>query len=87
MNQRKPLQEHSKIRGLLIKIELALKENKYEDALAMLSSISINELATLSIEELQAVGNLLSYIKNLAEEKKSDLVYQMKVIQTSKEYL
>lgn len=87
MNPKKPLQEQSKIRGLLIQIEIALKENKFEEALAMLGSINVNEMATLNIEELQAIGNLLNYIKNLAEEKKSDLIQQMKVIQTSKEYL
>jgi len=47
----------------------------------------MNELANLPIEELYAIGNLINYIKNLAEEKKDDLVSQMKIIQASKEYL
>lgn len=87
MNPKKPLQEQSKVRGLLIQIELALKEDKFEEALAMLFSIDVEEMATLKLEEIQAVGNLLTYIKTLAEEKKSNLLQQMKVIQTGKEYL
>lgn len=87
MNPKKPLQEQSKVRGLLIQIEIALKENRFDEALAMLGSLNVEEMTTLEIEELQAVGNLLNYIKTLAEEKKSDLLQQMKIIQTSKEYL
>lgn len=87
MNKKEPLQEQSKIRSILIQAELVLKENKFDEALAMLSRIEMNELATLPIDELYAIGNLINYIKNLAEEKKDDLVSQMKIIQASKKYL
>ncbi|MDI6865176.1 hypothetical protein [Thermodesulfovibrio yellowstonii] len=87
MNQREPLQEQSKIRSLLIQAELALKENRFEEALAMLSGISVEEMSTLNLEELQAIGALLNYLRELAEEKKNNLAEQLKVIQVGKNYL
>jgi hypothetical protein len=87
MNKKEFSQEQSNIRNILIQAELALKENRFDEALATLSRIEMNELANLPIEELYAIGNLINYIKNLAEEKKDDLVSQMKIIQASKEYL
>lgn len=87
MNKKEFSQEQSNIRNILIQAELALKENRFDEALATLSRIEMNELANLPIEELYAIGSLINYIKNLAEEKKDDLVSQMKIIQASKEYL
>ncbi|MGB9891783.1 MULTISPECIES: hypothetical protein [Thermodesulfovibrio] len=87
MNQREPLQEQSKIRSLLIQAELALKENRFEEALAMLSGISVEDMSTLNLEELQAIGALLNYLRELAEEKKNNLAEQLKVIQVGKNYL
>jgi hypothetical protein len=87
MNKKEFSQEQSNIRNILIQAELALKENRFDEALATLSRIEMNELANLPIEELYAIGNLINYIKNLAEEKKDDLVSQMKIIQASKGYL
>jgi len=87
MSKKEPLQEQSKIRSILIHAELALKENRFDEALAILSGIEMDELSTLPAEELYAIGNLINYIKNLAEEKKDDLVSQIKIIQASKEYL
>lgn len=87
MSQKEPLQVQSKIRSLLIQAEIALKESKFEEALAVLSNINVEEMATLSFDELNAIGNLVNYIKGLAEEKKSELVNQLKIIQASKEYL
>lgn len=87
MNKKEPMQERSKVRSLLIQAELALKEDRFEEAIAMLSGIKTEEFATLTLEELHTIGNLINYIKSLAEEKKASLVNQMKVIQASKEYL
>jgi len=87
MNKREPLSEQSKIRGLLIQAEIALNENRYEEAISILSGISPDEMATLSEEELQAIGRLLNYLKDLAEQKKDYLVEQLKIIQASKDYL
>ncbi len=87
MNKKEPMQERSKVRSLLIQAELALKEDRFEEAIAMLSGIKTEEFATLTLEELHAIGNLINYIKSLAEEKKASLVNQMKIIQASKEYL
>jgi outer membrane PBP1 activator LpoA protein len=87
MNKREPLSEQSKIRGLLIQAEIALNENRYEEAVSILSGISPDEMATLSEEELQAIGRLLNYLKDLAEQKKDYLVEQLKIIQASKDYL
>lgn len=87
MNPKEPLQEQSKVRSLLIQAELALKENRFEEALAMLSGISVQEMSTLNLEELQAIGSLLNYLKELAEEKKNNLAEQLKVIQVGKNYL
>jgi len=66
MNKREPLSEQSKIRRLLILAEIALNENRYEEAVSILSGISPDEMATLSAEELQAIGRLLNYLKDLA---------------------
>jgi len=87
MNKREPLSEQSKIRRLLILAEIALNENRYEEAVSILSGISPDEMATLSEEELQAIGRLLNYLKNLAEKKKDYLIEQLKIIQASKDYL
>jgi len=87
MNKREPLSEQSKIRGLLIQAEIALNENRYEEAVSILSGISPDEMATLSEEELQAIGRLLNYLKDLAEQKKDYLIKQLKTIQASKDYL
>jgi len=87
MNKREPLSEQSKIRGLLIQAEIALQENRYEEAISMLSGISPDEMSTLSAEELQAIGRLLNYLKELAEQKKDYLIKQLKTIQASKDYL
>jgi len=87
MNKREPLSEQSKIRRLLILAEIALNENRYEEAVSILSGISPDEMATLSAEELQSIGRLLNYLKNLAEQKKDYLVEQLKIIQASKDYL
>jgi|YNPBryantNP2012_1023418.scaffolds.fasta_scaffold03723_5 hypothetical protein len=87
MNKREPLSEQSKIRRLLILAEIALNENRYEEAVSILSGISPDEMATLSAEELQAIGRLLNYLKDLAEQKKDYLIEQLKIIQASKDYL
>lgn len=63
MNKKEPMQERSKVRSLLIQAELALKEDRVEEAIAMLSGIKTEEFATLTLEELHAIGNLLNYIK------------------------
>ncbi len=87
MNKKEHSQEQSKIRNLLVLTELALKEDRFDEAIAMLSWIKTEEFATLTLEELHAIGNLINYIKSLAEEKKASLVNQMRVIQASKEYV
>ena len=87
MNKREPLSEQSKIRRLLILAEIALNENRYEEAVSILSGISPDEMATLSAEELQAIGRLLNYLKDLAEQKKDYLIEQLKIMQASKDYL
>ncbi len=87
MNKKEPLQEQSKVRSLLIQIEIALKEDRFEEALALLSGIKPEEFNSLSKEELQAVGNLINYIQALAEEKKAHLSEKIKIVQTGKEYL
>ncbi|MCX7987985.1 MAG: hypothetical protein N2647_00890 [Thermodesulfovibrio sp.] len=87
MNTKEHSQEQSKTRSLLVQAELALKEDRFEEAIAMLSGIKVEEFATLTMEELHAIGNLINYIKSLAEKKKEALVNQLKVIQASKEYL
>jgi outer membrane PBP1 activator LpoA protein len=81
------LQEPSNIRSLLIKAQIALNENRFEEALDLISNIKTEELATLTLKELQAIANLVNYIQTTAEEKKSFLLNQLKVIQASKEYL
>lgn len=87
MNKKEHSQEQSKIRNLLVLAELALKDNRFDEAIAMLSGIKTEEFATLTLEELHAIGNLINYIKNLADEKKEFLSNQLKVVQASKEYL
>ncbi len=87
MNKKELLQEQSKVRSLLIQIEIALKEDRFEEALALLSGIKPEEFNSLSMEELQAVGNLINYIQALAEEKKAHLSEKIKIVQTGKEYL
>lgn len=86
MKGKELMQEQSKVRSLLIQAEIALKEDRFEEALAILSGIKTEDFATLQQEELYAIGNLVTYIKGLAEEKKSSLLNRMKVIQASKEY-
>lgn len=87
MNTKEHSQEQSKTRSLLVQAELALKEDRFEEAIAMLSGIKEEEFATLTMEELHAIVNLINYIKSLAEKKREALVNQLKVIQASKEYL
>lgn len=87
MNSKEPLLEQSKIRELLIKAQIALQENCYEKALSIVMQINTEEMATLSYEELQAVGNLLTHLKELSEEKKRNLVDELKKIQAGKEYI
>lgn len=87
MNQKEPLQERSKVRSLLIQAEIALKENRFEEALAVISSISTDEIKELGIEEMQAIGSLLGYLRDLAEEKKLNLAEQLRIIQAGKNYL
>lgn len=87
MNKKEHLPEQSKIRSLLIQIELALKENRLEEALAILQEIKLDEMTRLSLKELQAVGNLINYIKILAEDKRSEIINQLKTIQASRKYL
>lgn len=87
MNKKEHSQEQSKTRNLLVLAELALKDNRFDEALAMLSGIKTEEFANLTLEELHAIGNLINYIKNLADEKKEFLLNQLKVVQASKEYL
>ncbi|ACI21500.1 hypothetical protein THEYE_A1508 [Thermodesulfovibrio yellowstonii DSM 11347] len=53
----------------------------------MLSGISVEDMSTLNLEELQAIGALLNYLRELAEEKKNNLAEQLKVIQVGKNYL
>lgn len=87
MKKEESLQEPSNIRSLLIKAQIALNENRFEEALDLISNIKTEELATLTLKELQAIANLVNYIQTTAEEKKSFLLNQLKVIQASKEYL
>ncbi|MEN2994260.1 MAG: hypothetical protein ABDH19_02790 [Thermodesulfovibrio sp.] len=87
MNKKEPLQEQSKIRNFLIQAELALSEDRFDEALAILLEIDIKEMDNLNLEELQAIGSLLNYLKGLAEEKKSNLTEQLKIIQATKKYL
>lgn len=87
MDKREQLPEYSEIRTLLMQTEIALNENRYEEVLAILNKINPDEMATLSVEELQAVGNLIKYISGIAEEKKSMLISQLKAIQAGKNYL
>ena len=87
MKKEESLQEPSNIRSLLIKAQIALNENRFEEALDLILNIKTEELATLILKELQAIANLVNYIQTTAEEKKSFLLNQLKVIQASKEYL
>ncbi|MGB9710625.1 MAG: hypothetical protein ACPLZA_03900 [Thermodesulfovibrio sp.] len=87
MNPEEQLLEPSKIRSLLIKAQIALKENRYEEALSIIQEINAEDMAGLSSEELQAVGRVLAYLKELSEEKKQFLVEELKKIQAAKQYL
>lgn len=87
MNQREPLQEQSKIRSILIQAEIALKENRFEEALALITGINVEEIRGLNIEEMQAIGSLLGYLRDLADEKKLNLAEELKVVQAGKNYL
>ncbi len=79
--------EQSKIRSLLIQAEIALKQDRFEEAIAMLNGINLDEMSLLSFEELQAIGRLLNYLNILASEKKEQLSDQLKTIQASKQYI
>lgn len=87
MNQKEPVSVQSKIRELLIKAQIALQEERYEEALSAVMGINTEEMANLSFEELLAVGNLLNHLKEISEEKKRNLVDELKKIQAGKEYL
>lgn len=87
MNQKEPMSAQSKIRELLIKAQIALQEERYEEALSAVMGINTEEMANLSSEELLAVGNLLNHLKEISEEKKRNLVDELKKIQAGKEYL
>lgn len=87
MNLKEELSEQSKIRELIIQAELALKENHFEQALTILKRINLDEMKKLSQEELQAIGNLLTCLRDIAEEKKSSIVAQLNTINASKKYL
>jgi len=71
MNQEKQSLKQSKIRDLLIQAELALKEDRYEEALVIINDITFNEMKDLSMEELSAIGRLLICLKEIAEGKET----------------
>ncbi|GAQ95255.1 hypothetical protein TAGGR_2144 [Thermodesulfovibrio aggregans] len=87
MSQQKPLLDQSKIRVILNKAQFALKEDRYDEALQALSEIEIEDMRKLHYEELHAIGKLIIYLKELAEEKKLGIVEKLRMIQASKEYL
>ncbi len=87
MQSENPLQQQSEIRSILIQAEFALKENRYEEAVAMLSNINMEEMARLSMDELQAIGKLLNYLKEIAQQKKDELIEQLKTVQACKKYI
>lgn len=87
MNQEKQLLKQSKIRDLLIQAELALKEDRYEEALVIINDITFNEMKDLSMEELSAIGRLLICLKEIAEGKRNNIVNQLKTVQASKGYI
>ncbi|GAB6182351.1 hypothetical protein [Thermodesulfovibrio hydrogeniphilus] len=80
------MQPQSDIRTLLIQIELALEEGRYEDANVMLGSIDMESLKALSHEEIVAVGRVLNHLKETAEKKRDELIGKMKEIQAGKKY-
>lgn len=87
MSQQKPLLDQSKIRVILNKAQFALKEDRYDEALQALSEIEIEDMRKIPYEELHAIGKLIIYLKELAEEKKLGIVEKLRMIQVSKEYL
>lgn len=87
MSQQKPLLDQSKIRVILNKAQFALKEDRYDEALQALSEIEIEDMRKIPYEELHAIGKLITYLKELAEEKKLGIVEKLRMIQASKEYL
>lgn len=87
MNQKEQLQKQSKIRSLLCKAQLALNEDRYDDALTILNEITLDEMKELGQEELLAIGRLLSYLKDMAEQKKEAILNQLKTVQARRGYL
>ncbi|MEN2986231.1 MAG: hypothetical protein ABDH16_06220 [Thermodesulfovibrionaceae bacterium] len=86
MSQKKQSQL-SDLKHLLIQIQIALKESRLEDALKMLNQIDSRVMASLSIEELQILGKLIHYIKEIAEEKRTNLLNELNKIVAAKRYL
>ncbi|MCS7203071.1 MAG: hypothetical protein NZ809_01280 [Thermodesulfovibrio sp.] len=86
MSQKKQSQL-SDLKHLLIQIQIALKESRLEDALKMLNQIDLRVMASLSIEELQILGKLIHYIKEIAEEKRANLLNELNKIIAAKRYL
>ncbi|WP_460179905.1 hypothetical protein [Thermodesulfovibrio sp. TK110] len=81
------MQQPSKIRELLIKAQISLRENSFEKALSIIQEINLEEIKTLSFEELQAVSKILAYLKTVSEEKKRDLTEELKKIQAARQYI
>ncbi len=80
------MQPPSDIRKLLIQIELALEEGRYEEASTMLGSIDVETLKALSQDEIVAVGRVLNHLMETAEKKRDELIGKMKEIQAGKKY-
>lgn len=87
MKEKKFVQQPSKVRQLLIEAQIALQDNCFEKALSIIKEINSEEMKTLSFEELQAIDRILAHLKLLSEEKKRNLLDELKKIQASKEYI
>ncbi|WP_353683269.1 hypothetical protein V4D30_05170 [Thermodesulfovibrio sp. 3907-1M] len=87
MKKKNSVQQPSKVRNLLIKAQIALEENRYEEALSIVKEINAEDMKTLPFEELQAIDRVLAYLNELSEEKRRNLADELKKIQAGKEYL
>lgn len=83
----KDKRQYHDLRKLLIHIQIALNENRFEDALKLLTQIEIDNFSSISVQELHILGRLIDHIKEIAEQKRSSLVEEIKRISVAKSYL
>lgn len=84
---KKEFQKQSKIRSSLCKAQITLNEDRYDEALAILSRVTLDEINEVSEEELYAIGKLLICLKDIAQQKKEAIVAELKTVYASKRYL